>query len=102
LSPTAKLHLFKRVNATCTTETTQFARSPLNGCFVSDLQHLVDGQHAQLRMHGHTQDGFDCMLHGTRVVQPVGLCEKWSESKPFVCKQFHGSNRVLKQGAQEE
>ncbi len=45
-----------------------FAGSLLNGCFVSDLQHLADGQRAQLWVHGHTHDSFDYMLNGTRVV----------------------------------
>ncbi|OIQ77546.1 3',5'-cyclic adenosine monophosphate phosphodiesterase CpdA [mine drainage metagenome] len=55
----------------------RFAGSLLNGCFVSDLQHLVDGQRVQLWVHGHTHDTFDYMLHGTRVVcNPRGYAKE--------------------------
>ena len=46
----------------------RFAGSPLNACFVSDAQHLLDGERAQLWVHGHTHDGFDYVVNGTRVV----------------------------------
>jgi predicted phosphodiesterase len=46
----------------------RFAGSPLNACFVSDAQYLLDGGHAQLWIHGHTHDSFDYVLNGTRVV----------------------------------
>jgi predicted phosphodiesterase len=46
----------------------RFAGSPLNACFVSDAQHLLDGERAQLWVHGHTHDTFDYALNGTRVV----------------------------------
>jgi predicted phosphodiesterase len=46
----------------------RFETSPLNACFVSDLDHLVDGSRVQLWIHGHTHDSFDYQLNGTRVV----------------------------------
>jgi predicted phosphodiesterase len=45
----------------------RFAGSPLNGCFVSDAERLLDGR-AALWIHGHTHDSFDYMAGGTRVV----------------------------------
>ena len=46
----------------------RFAGSPLNACFVSDAQYLLDGGRAQLWVHGHTHDTFDYLVNGTRVV----------------------------------
>ncbi len=46
----------------------RFADSPLNACFVSDAEHLLDGSQAQLWIHGHTHDSFDYVVNGTRVV----------------------------------
>lgn len=46
----------------------RFAGSPLNPCFASDAEHLVDGRQAQLWIHGHMHDSFDYPLNGTRVV----------------------------------
>jgi predicted phosphodiesterase len=46
----------------------RFEDSLLNACFVSDAQHLLNGQRAQLWVHGHTHDSFDYVLNGTRVV----------------------------------
>jgi len=46
----------------------RFAGSPLNACFVSDAERLVDGNRVQLWIHGHTHDSFDYRLNGTRVV----------------------------------
>jgi predicted phosphodiesterase len=45
----------------------RFAGSPLNACFVSDLERLLDGR-ARLWIHGHTHDSFDYDVDGTRVV----------------------------------
>lgn len=46
----------------------QFAGSPLNACFVSDLEaHILRWQPA-LWLHGHVHDGFDYQLGATRVV----------------------------------
>lgn len=46
----------------------RFEGSPLNACFVSDLDHLACGTRVQLWVHGHTHDSFDYELNGTRVV----------------------------------
>lgn len=46
----------------------RFAGSPINACFVSDAQYLLDGSRAQLWIHGHTHDSFDYVVKGTRVV----------------------------------
>lgn len=46
----------------------RFAGSPLNGCFVSDLEHLMDGERVRLWIHGHPHDSFDYTVAGTRVL----------------------------------
>ena len=46
----------------------RFAGSPLNACFVSDLEALVAGSGVTLWIHGHTHDSFDYRVAGTRVV----------------------------------
>jgi predicted phosphodiesterase len=46
----------------------RFAGSPLNACFVSRAEHLLDGERVQLWIHGHTHDSFDYRVNGTRVV----------------------------------
>ena len=46
----------------------RFAGSPLNACFVSDAERLIDGRRAQLWIHGHTHDSFDYTVNGTRVL----------------------------------
>lgn len=46
----------------------RFVGSPLNACFVSDAEHLVDGRRCALWIHGHTHDSFDYRLNGTRVL----------------------------------
>ena len=46
----------------------QFAGSPLNACFVSDLDALVEKSGAALWVHGHTHDSFDYCIGSTRVV----------------------------------
>lgn len=67
----------------------RFAGSPLNGCFVSDLQHLVDGQRVQLWVHGHTHDSFDYLLHGTRVVcNPRGYAKDGVNENPLFDSNF--------------
>ena len=45
----------------------RFEGSPLNGCFVSDLERLM-GPRVSLWIHGHTHDSFDYTVRGTRVV----------------------------------
>ena len=46
----------------------RFSDSLLNACFISDLEHLMNGRRACLWVHGHTHDSFDYVVHGTRVV----------------------------------
>ena len=46
----------------------RFAGSPLNACFVSDLEALVEKSGAALWVHGHTHDSFDYRIGATRVV----------------------------------
>lgn len=46
----------------------RFAGSPLNACFVSDAEHLIDGRRAGLWIHGHTHDSFDYVVNGARVL----------------------------------
>jgi len=46
----------------------RFANSPMNACFVSDAEHLIDGRRAGLWIHGHTHDSFDYVVNGTRVL----------------------------------
>lgn len=46
----------------------RFAGSPVNPCFVSDLDDLVAGSGAALWIHGHTHDSFDYRLGATRVL----------------------------------
>jgi predicted phosphodiesterase len=46
----------------------RFENSLVNAAFVSDAQYLLDGERAQLWIHGHTHDSFDYVLNGTRVV----------------------------------
>ena len=46
----------------------RFSDLPLNACFVSDVEHLLDGHRVALWIHGHTHDSFDYVVNGTRVV----------------------------------
>lgn len=46
----------------------RFTDSPLNACFISDVEPLMDGTRALLWVHGHTHDTFDYTVNGTRVV----------------------------------
>lgn len=81
----------------------RFAGSLLNGCFVSDLQHLADGQRAQLWVHGHTHDSFDYMLHGTRVVcNPRGYATDGVNENPLFNSDFVVQIGPSTQGAEQE
>lgn len=81
----------------------RFAGSLLNGCFVSDLQHLADGRRAQLWVHGHTHDSFDYMLNGTRVVcNPRGYAKEGVNENPLFDSHFMVQIGSLKQGATQE
>jgi len=46
----------------------RFAGSPLNACFVSELEAHILRWQPQLWLHGHTHDSFDYKLGATRVV----------------------------------
>lgn len=46
----------------------RFADSLINGCFVSDLEHLMGGDRVRLWIHGHTHDSADYTVRGTRVL----------------------------------
>lgn len=81
----------------------RFAGSRLNGCFVSDLQHLVDGQRVQLWVHGHTHDSFDYLLHGTRVVcNPRGYAKDGVNENPSFDREFVVQIGLSTQGAEQE
>ncbi len=46
----------------------RFAGSPINACFVSDLEAQILRWQPQLWLHGHTHDSFDYRIGQTRVV----------------------------------
>ena len=46
----------------------RFAGSPLNGCFVSDLEARMQRWQPSLWLHGHVHDSFDYRIGATRVV----------------------------------
>lgn len=72
----------------------RFAGSPLNACFVSDAERLIDGKRVALWIHGHTHDSFDYVLNGTRVVcNPRGYATNGVSENP----QFN-PNLVLELG----
>lgn len=80
----------------------RFAGSLLNGCFVSDLQHLADVQRTQLWVHGHTHDSFDYLLNGTRVVcNPRGYATDGVNENPLFDSNFMVQIGPLKQSEQE-
>ena len=61
----------------------RFADSPLNACFVSDAEHLLDGARVALWIHGHTHDSFDYVVNGTRVVcNPRGYARNGIDENP--------------------
>lgn len=61
----------------------RFAGSPLNACFVSDAERLVDGQRCVLWIHGHTHDSFDYLLNGARVLcNPRGYARNGVNENP--------------------
>ena len=61
----------------------RFADSLLNACFVSDAEHLLGTDSAQLWIHGHTHDSFDYAVHGTRVVcNPRGYAKAGMNENP--------------------
>lgn len=61
----------------------RFADSLLNACFVSDAEHLLDGNRASLWIHGHTHDSFDYVVNGMRVVcNPRGYAKNGINENP--------------------
>jgi predicted phosphodiesterase len=61
----------------------RFAGSPLNACFVSDAERLLDGRRARLWIHGHTHDSFDYLVNGTRVLcNPRGYAKDSVNENP--------------------
>lgn len=61
----------------------RFADSLLNACFVSDAEDLLDGNRADLWIHGHTHDSFDYRCNGTRVVcNPRGYAKENVNENP--------------------
>jgi predicted phosphodiesterase len=61
----------------------RFTDSLLNACFVSDAARLLDGERAQLWIHGHTHDSFDYVENGTRVVcNPRGYAKNGVDENP--------------------
>lgn len=61
----------------------RFAGSPLNACFVSDAERLLDGRRARLWIHGHTHDSFDYRVNGTRVLcNPRGYASDGVNENP--------------------
>ncbi len=63
----------------------QFVGSPLNACFVSDLQAQIERWQPELWLHGHVHDSCDYQLGRTRVVaNPRGYAPKGVvENKTF-------------------
>ena len=64
----------------------QFAGSPLNACFVSDLEERILRWQPALWLHGHVHDGFDYRVGSTRIVaNPRGYApEGVAENKGFM------------------
>ena len=61
----------------------RFRDSPLNACFISDLERLLDGKRVRLWIHGHTHDSFDYAINGTRVVcNPRGYARNGVNENP--------------------
>ena len=85
----------------------RFAGSPLNACFVSDAQYLLDGERAQLWVHGHTHDSFDYVVNGTRVVcNPRGYAREgvnenasFDRTSPSTCTKPIAGRLIFVNGA---
>ncbi|MCW5594994.1 MAG: metallophosphoesterase [Rhodocyclaceae bacterium] len=61
----------------------RYAGSPLNACFVSNLDALVEKSGAALWVHGHTHDSFDYHIKGTRVLaNPRGYVKNGKAENP--------------------
>lgn len=67
----------------------RFEGSPINACFVSDSDHLLDADRVALWVHGHTHDGFDYEVNGTRVVcNPRGYIKDGIPENPAFRPDF--------------
>ncbi|HEU0230235.1 MAG TPA: metallophosphoesterase [Burkholderiaceae bacterium] len=67
----------------------RFANSPLNNCFVSDMEWLMGADRAVLWVHGHTHDSFDYVVRGTRVVcNPRGYAKNGVNENPAFDPEF--------------
>jgi predicted phosphodiesterase len=61
----------------------RFQCSPLNSCFVSDAERLIDASRVRLWIHGHTHDSFDYVVNGTRVLcNPRGYAKDGVNENP--------------------
>jgi predicted phosphodiesterase len=61
----------------------RFAGSPLNNCFVSDVERLMGAGRVALWVHGHTHDSFDYTVRGTRVIcNPRGYAKDGVNENP--------------------
>jgi predicted phosphodiesterase len=61
----------------------RFADSPMNACFVSDAERLIDASRVRLWIHGHTHDSFDYLVNGTRVLcNPRGYAKDGVNENP--------------------
>ena len=77
----------------------RFAGSLLNACFVSNLEHLLGEEQAQLWIHGHTHDSFDYQVRGTRVVcNPRGYARSGVNENPLFDPDF--TVEVVRDGAE--
>jgi len=62
----------------------RFAGSPLNACFASDIEYLIDAARVELWIHGHMHDSFDYRVNGTRVVcNPRGYASNGVNENPL-------------------
>jgi len=67
----------------------RFAGSPLNLCFVSNLESLLGSERVVLWIHGHTHDRFDYHVNGTRVVcNPRGYARQGINENPAFDPHF--------------
>jgi predicted phosphodiesterase len=67
----------------------RYADSLLSACFVSDAEHLLRADRAQLWIHGHTHDSFDYTWHGTRVIcNPRGYAKAGVNENPRFDSDF--------------
>lgn len=67
----------------------RFADSPLNACFVSELEENIARWQPALWMHGHTHDSFDYRVGNTRMVcNPRGYSKEDINENPLFDPHF--------------